>query len=145
MLSPLRRAGGVFHFSLLTFHSTPLALSHPSQGSWRGPGARGEAFLLQSTSVGSVNHCLRSIEIHFHATVLSLTSSSAVVSYWVAFAKTLNRLDLRARHTLAQQIRAHCVCTLKRRLHAQEKAAGSWQHSAQLCCSSSQHCQYNPE
>ena len=26
-------------------HSTPLAPSLPSQGSWRGPGVRGEAFL----------------------------------------------------------------------------------------------------
>ena len=33
-----------FHSSLFTLHSTPLAPSLPSQGSWRGPGVGGEAF-----------------------------------------------------------------------------------------------------
>ena len=30
--------------SYFTFHSTPLAPSLPSQGSWRGPGVGGEFF-----------------------------------------------------------------------------------------------------
>ena len=37
----------VIVFVGIVIHSTPLALSLPSQGSWRGPGVGGEAFYFK--------------------------------------------------------------------------------------------------
>ena len=71
---------------------------------------------LLSLSVGSLNHFGACIEIYFHTTVGSLAFLSGVVGNGVAFAKTINSLDLVSGSTLCQAVVVNSLCTLLRKL-----------------------------